>query len=1318
MKNIIGTFLVLLLLLPSRPMAARPVAAIRHIGQADGLTNDFVLSMALDGQGNVWVGTEAGLNRIAGRTVSVYYREQLGSSNDKILSLCYNRYADQMLIGTERGLLAYNPRTGSFAPGTRGEPLLEQSLTCLADDHDGGTWLAYANGTVQHLDGKSGEVTTLTTQLPGIRSAMDDGQGHLYIGHGKEGLSIVSVRHPASVRHYRHEAGRPGSLPGNNVRCIVKDREGRIWVGTDHGVALFDALTEDFLAPPIAAFSSPLYYNNVYDLLQLAGGHLWVATDVGGLLTSTGEQVGVSSMNTRCLLQDDYHNIWIGNHSTGIDFIPGRKPLLSVVDYQDASHRPRRIYGVTSDGQGRIWMSTEDELSLWTTRDGTLRCDGQWPITGMKHRAHSFARCLMADGQGHVWLGMEDEGVVRFDLRTHRFETIDTGYDVSDVHSFFEDADGSVWIGTEYGICHYSQGRMGHATLLDSATRRAPVTSFVRTATGRLLLTTQGGGVVLADTRTMQARRLTKADGLPSDNISQALADGQRGVWLATSEGLVRMADADRPDSFMVFGAGEGLADHQVRAVRQDGQGRIWVSTFSGIACFDPAGRRFHNYTQQAGLRIGGFTEGAVGTAADGSLVFGSPGGAFCLQPSETEAHPSVSPVRITLCEAFSPADEGNIVKYCYPDSSGLITLSHQQNTLRIAYAVADYAQVDEVEYSYLMTGLSSKWYYNGTDPDVMFRSLPPGTYTFTLRARLKSQDWGAATTTRLRLRIEPPLWLSWWARCLYALLVAALLWGVFRQYKRRLAMQTSLEMARRESQQKQALNEERLRFFTNIAHELRTPLTLIIGPLEDLLHDVESGTAAPRTSLNTLRLIHQNAERLRSLIGQIMEFRKTETQNRRLTVARGDLGQFVREMVLNYDGLNRNPHVAIRADIAAGLPAVYFDSEVVTTVVTNLLSNAVKYTEQGSITVSVGTTDGQWIDISVADTGYGIAADALPHIFERYYQAKGSHQASGTGIGLALVKSLADLHEGRVGVESTLGKGSRFTFSLGVANDYPDALHKEDTVPGTPPPSHDGHDERRPVLLVVEDNGDIRQYIADSLGYDYTILQAANGEEGCSTALEQMPDIIVSDIMMPRMDGIEMTRRLKNDIRTSHIPIVLLTAKDADHDKEQGYESGADSYLTKPFTARLLASRIRNLLVARRRLAEQLGLGEAVATLPGKDAPTEPELGRLDREFMERLNKVIKENIMLTDIDMAFLTDKMAMSHSTFYRKVKALTGLTAKEYVRKMRLRHCYTLLESGDYNVTEAAMMTGFNQMAHFRETFKKEFGILPSEVRRQR
>ncbi len=514
------------------------------------------------------------------------------------------------------------------------------------------------------------------------------------------------------------------------------------------------------------------------------------------------------------------------------------------------------------------------------------------------------------------------------------------------------------------------------------------------------------------------------------------------------------------------------------------------------------------------------------------------------------------------------------------------------------------------------------------------------------------------------------------------------------------------------------------------------------MGPLEDLMEDRELSARRQKK----IGSIHASAERLLNLINDILEFRKTQTQNRKLTVARADLGAWVKEIGTRFQDLNHNPQVSIFVNIQAGIPEIYFDSEVVNTVINNLMSNAIKYTLSGSIVLTLNMPTAEQVAISVEDTGYGIDKEALPHICNRYYQENGKHQASGTGIGLALVKSLANLHEAELNVESEKGKGSKFTFTLNVANTYPNALHKDDEQPtevklteemdGVSEAESTEKDER-PLLLIVEDNTDIRQYIDESLCEDYRILQASNGKEGRDLAFEQMPNIIVSDIMMPEMDGIEMTKILKTDIRTSHIPIILLTAKTSVNDQEVGYDSGADSYLTKPFSAKLLHSRIKNLLAGHRRLTEYIVqknmnafAQSQTSPLQEKDMATVPQdanvaeteeessamqqLSPLDQKFMDKLNKLIEDHISTEDLDIAFFTDRMAMSHSTFYRKVKALTGMSANEYIKKAKLRHSMSLLQTKEYTITEVAMLAGFNNIGNFRESFKREFGKTPSEI----
>ena len=435
--------------------------------------------------------------------------------------------------------------------------------------------------------------------------------------------------------------------------------------------------------------------------------------------------------------------------------------------------------------------------------------------------------------------------------------------------------------------------------------------------------------------------------------------------------------------------------------------------------------------------------------------------------------------------------------------------------------------------------------------------------------------------------------------------------------------------------------------------------------------------------------------------------------------MSRDNLVPLIREIGLKYKELNRKPDVDIRLVVEKEHMPIYFDKEIIQTILDNLISNALKYTEKGSISIGIRQVERaevNYTEIRVSDTGYGIKPEALPHIFDRYYQEGGKHQASGTGIGLSLVKNLVALHEGEIRVESVPNQGSTFYVSLLTDNSYPQALHADSQEKESNAQHIEETQENevsssdKPILLVVEDNPDICDYIAESFSDHFEVKTAANGKLGKESALKEIPDIIVSDIMMPVMDGNEMCRELKKDVRTSHIPIILLTAKDSLSDKEEGYQMGADSYLTKPFSASLLHSRIENLLQSRRNLAKHFSTNAAISN---KAAVITESLNKLDNEFIHKINQLIEERLSSDKIDISYLSDKMCMSNSTLYRKMKALTGLSTNEYVRKIRMKYAEQYLLEGKYNISEIAFKVGINNLFYFRQCFKEEFGCIPSE-----
>ena len=925
---------------------------------------------------------------------------------------------------------------------------------------------------------------------------------------------------------------------------------------------------------------------------------------------------------------------------------------------------------------------------------------------------------IYQDKQERLWLGTYKNGILLYTPKDGRITRIgDKGSEFLDICSFSEDINGKIWIGTQTGIYSYFNNQLSYEKELNAQLPDIMVHGIIRDKNGKLWVGTFGKGVVVFDEDDKKLYNFTTDHSFPSNAVNYMMEDSRKRILVATREGIIIFKDVSQPNVFVSFGAKEGLENTQVRAIQEDHDGYIWISTNGGISRLDEKNKRFYNYNYHDGIPMGDFMDGSTCITPDGTLFFGSQNGACYFNPRELSSPREVSPVTITQFFIYNKQTESRDTRLPVPISNRIVELPYNQNTFNISFNVLDYTQSSQVEFSYMLEGLENAWYSTQGDNQVTFRNIPHGNYVFKVKTRFRNQEWNE-NAAQLTVVIAPPLWLTWYAKLGYVILFIFALYALLRFYKRKLDLESSLEVERKQSLNKQELNEERLRFYTNITHELRTPLTLILGPLEDLLSDA---TLSPKHA-NKISIIHDSATRLLNLINRILEFRKTETQNRKLSVAKGDLGQLVQEVGLRYKELNPNNKVNYHIHIETEDTEIFYDADMITIILDNLMSNAAKYTSEGDITLSLRSVEENQIkytEISVCDTGHGIDAEALPHIFDRYYQAKSKYQASGSGIGLALVKGLSELHEGILKVESAVDTGTTFTLRLLTENTYPNAIHaqhdmekkpmdaEETTITDTPTENH-------PIVLVVEDNADIREYIRSSFTDIYEVITAKDGKEGWELAQARIPNIIVSDIMMPVMDGIELCKRIKEDMRTSHIPVILLTAKDSLQDKEEGYASGADSYLTKPFSAKLLHSRINNLLETRKKIASLLALAD---TQPKQESAVS-SLNKLDNEFLQKITQIIEENLEMEKMDIAFIADKMCMSHSTLYRKIKGLTDMSANEFIRKVKMRKGVELLMSGQYTISEIAYMIGFSSVAYFRQCFKDEYGMSPSDYVKQK
>ncbi|MGN0231306.1 MAG: two-component regulator propeller domain-containing protein [Muribaculaceae bacterium] len=1313
---------------------------VDNLSLKDGLSNNFVTAISQDKNGFLWVGTESGLNRFDGDNFMLYHENNSLLSGNSINALYYDENTDRLWVGSKKGLNVLDCSTQEFLELSVPDSVGSVNVVSIFRSNDGHIYAVNHYNFILRYDADGTGFKVIRSDdfsdMPSSLLCMtDDGNGNFLIGHENYGLSVLNVNNK-HIHNYRHIEGNDRSLPGNIVRAIHVDRYKNIWVGTNNGLALFNPMSGEFTTYHQSnAEHGVRKALNVYSIMESREGALWIGSDIGGVcmldigdlsmsnpdrlnfvnIPSKGTPYGSSSANVRSVFQDSFGNVWLGNYSEGIDFISRVQPQFSILPYflnNNGVMKEKQVRSLFTDSDGSVWVGGENEVAVFV--NGKMR--NTYNLTQFM-TTHPGYVCAIARVGNEMLLSLFDDGLLRLDTSSGRIERIKAPGELNYANCISVMRNNRVLLGMQGGLYEYRSGQMYRLDRISAAISDLIPNGIAEDSRGNLWIGTYGNGVFVFDPGDKLLYHLDSDHGLSSKAVKQIYIDSRGWMWIAGQDGMSLIRDTAKPSEIEKIDLMVGLTDVHIHAVQEDANGNVWFSNSSTLAKWNKETSKIETYDYNDRLPHGSFMDRAACSTADGTIYFGSLNGVCTFRPTESPRGDDRARVSIVDCKCIvNPSADFNVMEYV--DKGTVMEIPHDMNSLRITFSVPDYSRSRVVEFAYMVENLDNTWIMAGKEHEATLNNLSPGKYVFKVKARLRNREWDEANMVGFSFEIEPPLWLTWYAKLFYAIVVVGIMYLIIKFYKHRLQLQSSLEMERRKSADSQQLNNERLRFYTNITHELRTPLTLILGPLEDLVADVN----LPDGYKKQVKTIHSSALRLLNLINQILEFRKTETQNRQLAVAKGRISSLVTEVGLRYKELNHNKKVAIHLNIDGNIPEVYFDSDVVHTILNNLLSNAVKYTPEGAINLSLCTIDDEgtkWVEMKVADTGYGIDENALPHIFERYYQAEGKHQASGTGIGLALVQSLSDLHQGKLSVESQVGKGTAFSFRISVDNTYPDAIHKdnsEKTEPIAEQQSPVDKADKRPLVLVVEDNDDIREYIEASLHSKFKVIQASNGSEGMDLARKNVPDLIVSDIMMPMMDGMEMCKLLKSDIATSHIPVILLTAKDSLHDREAGYDIGADSYLTKPFSAKLLISRINNILESRRALALLISARLRGTVLPTDetedDAVPRMRLSRIDEEFIKKFTRIVEENIAVADLDMTHMQQTLNMSHSTLYRKIKGLTGMSGNEFIRKLRLKRGKELLIDG-CNVSEAAFSCGFNDVGYFRNCFKEEYGMSPSQ-----
>lgn len=1274
----------------------------------DGLPDGPVTSIVQDETGYLWLSTHQGVVRFDG--------VRFTQASDAFAKLARDAEHTIWLHTYANGMTRY--RDGRFTRFTTENGLPTNQLYSLYPDPNGSLWIGtYGSGLIHWRDSTLA-VYTQADGLPGniIQSLDQAPDGSLWIGT-TTGLSHF---HNGTFTNYT----RANGLPSESIAALVADRNGGIWIGTDAGLAhLQHGRVRTYTT------ENGLTNNTIRALFQDQAGTLWIGTNNGITRYSAGRfstfttADGLQGKAALSFWEDAEGSLWIGTSS-------GLNRLLDtpITTFTEADGLPYHFaFAVLEDHAGAVWMGTGrglTRLQNGQTRTFTL-ADGL---------AHDGVTSLLEDRSGTLWVGTAQEGVTLIEN-----QTVTGAYSTQDglvhnrIDALFQDRQGRIWIGTQNGLSIFENGTFTNYTAENGLSHQI-VVYFAQDAEGTLWIATYGGG--LNRFKDGEFTAYTTQDGLLHDVVFTVLPEEDGTLWIGTRQGLNRV----RAGQWTGYTTQHGLWDAPVANLIDDGQGYFWIGCNKGIyrvakADFDriDEGTLDRLPIQTFGRAEGLLTDAVSGgwqpsawQAQDGALWYATPKGVARLHPRKAVA-PPVTP-RVLIEQAV-------VDTTTYPTPTHL-DLDAGRTRFAFQYTALSLRNPTATRFAYHLDGYDDAWIETGRQRTAYYTGLPPGTYTFRVRAATQGGQWTEAEPLTLYLR--PRFYQTWWfpLLCLLSgLLLIGLVYGTrVTRLKTRQAELERIVSERTQTLQAQAeklteMDRLKSQFFANLSHEFRTPLTLTLGPVENLLHTPK--VPLPAEAVADLRMAHRNGRRLLSLINQLLDLSKLEAGHMNLSVQPTSLNRFLRVIVGAFSSMAERKHITLRVEETAAAYRLYVDTEKLEKVFYNLISNALKFTpEHGKVWVGIEPhTAEDWpegsVKIQVRDTGQGIPKAHLQHIFDRFYQVDGSatRAQAGTGIGLALTRELIHLHHGHIQVDSAEGFGTTFTVFLrgGQAHFNPEdfaaapaplpdhaTAAEPETVPhATPPNTASTLPEDTETVLVIDDNADVRAYIQRCLQATYHVLTAEDGAAGLALAQTALPDLIISDVMMPEMDGYALTTALKADPRLDFIPVILLTARAAEQYQMAGLEAGADDYLVKPFNAQVLLARVKNLIQSRHRLRERFGQEVKVQASP-------VEVPSADDAFLQRAQAEVEARLSDPHLSVSTLADALGLSARQLQRRLRTLTDQSPSAFIRSLRVQRAQQLLAQHAGTVSEVAYAVGFNSVSYFAKCFREAYGIAPSEV----
>ncbi|MCO4291577.1 ATP-binding protein [Solitalea sp. MAHUQ-68] len=1358
---------LLIIILNTYALAQNGQYQFLHLDIHKGLSHNEVNCIFKDSKGFMWFGTMSGLNRYDGYKFKTFRHNlrDTTSINDDYIANIFEGPGNKLWVQTRTGYNIYDPLTESFNRNI--QPVLAEidikdiAIKEIRKDAKGSFWFLSQQSGLYKYNPQSKELIRYTNNRSNLNSPdaslitglAENKQGNLWIIHANGVVELLNTKTDKVISRI-YPFGKPLGQ-ASDFRIFV-DTQDDLWVynySSPQGVVYYNLVSKTFLPINKDSGSIKLNSNLVNGIVQDATGVIWIGTDHGGinlidkktfkvryLLNKEDDNKSIGQNSVITIYKDDTGIIWAGTFKKGISYYHEniiQFPLYKRRQTDKSSLPYEDVNRFVEDAKGNIWIGTNGGgLIYFNRKDGTF--------TQYLHNAanpNSLSNDVIVgmfiDREQKLWIGTYYGGLDCYDGKkfTHYRHNENNPNSLSDdrVWDILEDSQGRLWVGTLSGgldqLDRKTKTFKHFNPRVPNTVRSNYISSLLEDKLGNIWIGTSEGFDVL-DNQSGKFFHYGHVEGDPkslsNNNVITFLEDVSGRVWVATRDGL-NVFDTKR-NRIATLDTRNGLPENTIVAILEDANKNVWVSTPNGIAkiCITVNPKKelsflIKKYDEQDGLQGRAFNERSALRTSKGELIFGGGNGFNLFNPADIKSTQNTDPVLLTDLQVFNKSVEignkanGKILLKKSISETDDIVINYNENVFSLEFAALNFTHPDKVTYAYILEGFDKDWLIaDGETRKATYTNLDAGDYVFRVKTISSDNALGGKELT-LKIKVLPPFWKSPLAYGIYFLALVGLVFYIRKRGIEKIRQKFKLEQERQQAHRMHELDMMKIKFFTNVSHEFRTPLSLILAPLDKMLKQTNN-----KDEIVQLQLINRNAKRLLNMVNQLLDFRKMEVREHKLYPRRGDIIQLIKESSYSFTDMadKKNINFKFTSDIQSLITEC--DHEKLERILFNLLSNAFKFTpENGEISVTVNLIEStensaeKALEIQVKDNGIGIEQDKQQQIFDQFFQNEvpGSIVNQGSGIGLAITKEFVRLHKGSITVESEPGEGSCFTVRLplkkadmqtvkqsddeGAMNEEPEITEENKLELGS----------KKATLLLVEDNEDFRFYLKDNLKQYFNIIEASNGKEGWQKALSQHPNLIVSDITMPEMNGIELCGKIKNDKRTTHIPVILLTALIGEDQLLKGLETGASDYMTKPFNFEVLLSKIRNLLYQQESLRKTFQKQVEVK-------PTEIKIDSLDEKFIQNVLQVVEKNISNSEFSVEELSAEVNMSRVALYKKILTITGKTPIEFIKSIRLNRATQLLEKSQLTVSEIAYEVGFSNPKYFTKIFKAEFGIIPS------